>query len=135
MMVRVKSVVPIFRSFDEALARGFYVDFLGFTVEFEHKFEPDTPLYLGLSLDGFELHLSEHFGDAAPGSTVRIDVDDVTGLCKTLNEKAYRNSRPGVQRQSWGYDEMVIPDPFGNKLIFGTPYDTGQNSETAENAQ
>ncbi len=39
---------PIFRIFDEDLAREFYVGFLEFEVEFEHRFEDDLPLYLGL---------------------------------------------------------------------------------------
>ena len=34
--------VPVLRSFDEAKAREFYVDFLGFTVEWEHRFEPGS---------------------------------------------------------------------------------------------
>ncbi len=41
-------LIPIFRSFDEAKAREFYIDFLGFSVEFEYRFEPNTPLFLGL---------------------------------------------------------------------------------------
>ena len=44
--------IPILRMFDEAKAREFYLDFLGFGVEFEHRFEADLPLYLGLSRDG-----------------------------------------------------------------------------------
>lgn len=31
--------IPILRMFDEAKAREFYLDFLGFSVEFEHRFE------------------------------------------------------------------------------------------------
>ena len=41
--------VPILRIFDEAKAREFYLGFLGFTVDFEHRFEPGTPIYLGIS--------------------------------------------------------------------------------------
>ena len=37
--------IPILRMFDEAKAREFYLDFLGFSVEFEHRFEADLPLY------------------------------------------------------------------------------------------
>jgi len=36
--------IPILRMFDEAKAREFYLDFLGFSVEFEHRFEADLPL-------------------------------------------------------------------------------------------
>ena len=44
----------------EAKAREFYLDYLGFGVEFEHRFEADLPLYLGISRNGLQLHLSEH---------------------------------------------------------------------------
>lgn len=63
---------PVLRIFDEAKAREFYVDFLGFQVDFEHRFEPGTPLYMGISRDGCKLHLSEHHGDGTPGTTLRI---------------------------------------------------------------
>jgi len=35
---------PILRIFDETKAREFYVDFLGFKVDWEHRFELETPL-------------------------------------------------------------------------------------------
>ena len=58
---------PILRIFDEAKAREFYVDFLGFKVDWEHRFEPDLPLYMQVSKDCI-LHFSEHHGDCSPGS-------------------------------------------------------------------
>jgi len=47
-------------------------------------------------------------------------VADVKAYCRTLNEKQYKHARPGVQSQPWGYDDMSISDPAGNKLIFCT---------------
>jgi catechol 2,3-dioxygenase-like lactoylglutathione lyase family enzyme len=41
--------VPILRSYDEGKAREFYVDWLGFKVDWEHRFAPDTPLYMQVS--------------------------------------------------------------------------------------
>ena len=121
--MQVKPPVPIFRSFDEAKAKEFYLGFLGFTLVFEHRFDAGSPLYMGVALGPCELHISEHFGDATPGSSVRIEVDDVDAYAAALNAKRYRNARPGVQRQPWGMRDMTIPDPFGNKLIFCTPDD------------
>ena len=37
--------IPILRIFYEARAREFYVDSLGFNVEFEHRFEPGLPRF------------------------------------------------------------------------------------------
>ena len=48
-------VTPILRIFDEAKAREFYVDFLGFRVDWEHRFEPGLPLYLQVSREGCAL--------------------------------------------------------------------------------
>lgn len=110
--------IPILRSFDEAMARAFYIDFLGFDVVFEHRFEPNTPLYLSVKKGDCEIHLSEHFGDGTPGTALRIQIADVASYCEELNAKAYRNARPGWQDQSYGWRDMSISDPFGNKLIF-----------------
>ena len=110
--------IPIFRSFDEAQAKAFYVGFLGFAVDWEHRFEPGTPLYMQVSLQGCVLHISEHFGDASPGGHLRIAIDDVAGYCALLNGKKYRNARPGFQVMLWGTTDMTIADPFGNRLTF-----------------
>lgn len=118
----MKAPIPIWRSFDEVVSKAFYVDFLGFEAVFEHRFEPGAPLYMGLRSGACDVHLSEHFGDAAPGGAMRIEVADVHGLCAELNAKKYKHARPGVQRQPWGWDDMSINDPCGNKLIFCTPH-------------
>ena len=112
---------PILRSFDERRARRFYVDFLGFDVEFEHRFEPNAPLYMGLRRGDCRIHLSEHYGDGTPGSGVRIPVDDVRAYAKSLREKNFENARPGEpQLQEWGAWEITIQDPASNRLTFYT---------------
>jgi hypothetical protein len=35
------------------------------------------------------LHISEHHGVAAPGSAIRITVEDVDALCAELNARQY----------------------------------------------
>lgn len=117
----LKTPVPILRSFDEAKAREFYVDFLGFAVVFEHRFAPDLPLYMEVRRGDCRLHLSEHHGDCAPGSAVRIEVADIEALHAELTAKRYRYARPGLESQPWGTREMAIRDPFGNRIIlFGS---------------
>ena len=59
---------PILRIFDEIKAVEFYVDFLGFKIDWQHRFEPNFPLYLQVSRGDCVLHLSEHHGDSTPGS-------------------------------------------------------------------
>ena len=110
--------VPILRSFDAAKAREFYIDWLGFKVDFEHRFEPGAPLYMGVSRDGCELHLSEHHGDGSPGAHIRIRVDDLEAFHAELQSRPYKNYRPGLQDQEWGTREMAVQDGAGNKLVF-----------------
>lgn len=125
MTPEARPPVPIFRSFDEVKMREFYIDFLGFSVIFEHRFAPDAPLYVSLRMGACELHVSEHHGDATPGGAARIAVPDVHAYAKALNAKRYKHAGPGVQRQPYGWDDMSIADPFGNRLIFCTPNDQG----------
>ena len=118
-MTSFSNVTPILRIFDEHKAREFYLEFLGFKIEFEHRFEDGLPLYMGVSHSGCELHLSEHHGDASPGAHVRIEVDDVDAYCQELAAKKYRFANPGTGKKTpWGSHEATITDPFGNKLTF-----------------
>ncbi|MEM1175448.1 MAG: glyoxalase superfamily protein [Pseudomonadota bacterium] len=109
---------PIFRVFDEAKTREFYVDFLGFKVEWEHRFEDDLPLYMEVSRDGVTLHLSEHHGDCCPGAAVRIETDQLDALHDELTNKKYGYARPGIEDTPWGTREMSVKDAFGNRLTF-----------------
>lgn len=115
--MRVGKPIPILRIFDEAKAREFYVAFLGFTVDFEHRFEPGLPLYMQVSRDSCVLHLSEHHGDASPGAAIRIETSELDAFQAELIAKQYGFARPGIDEQPWGRD-MPVKDPFGNRLIF-----------------
>ena len=108
---------PVLRMFDEAKAREFYCDFLGFTVDWEHRFEDGTPLYMQVRSGACVLQLSEHFGDASPGALLRIPITDLDGFVAALNAKQYKNARPGIETQPWGR-ECAIRDPFYNCLCF-----------------
>ena len=109
---------PILRSFDEAKARAFYVDYLGFEVLFEHRFEHGLPLYLGIVRDGCELHLSEHHGDACPGASLRIATDDIDALHAELRAHQAGHKRPEVVEHPWATRDRTVTDPFGNRLTF-----------------
>lgn len=116
--MQMKPPVPILRIFDEAKAREFYLGYLGFTVRFEHRFEPDLPLYMGIARGQCELHLSEHHGDASPGSALRVEVDDIDAFHAELTAKLYKYARPGVEPKPWGTRELSVKDPFGNRIDF-----------------
>lgn len=125
MALEYLRTIPILRSFDEAKAREFYVDWLGFVVDWEHRFEPDLPLYMQVSRTGILLHISEHHGDGAPGSHVRIDVKGVRELHAELIGKRYKNNRPGLEQPEWGTTEFTVIDPVNNRLTFSEDSETG----------
>ncbi|CAN7663467.1 glyoxalase superfamily protein [Pseudoduganella sp. LjRoot289] len=115
--MQFSSAIPILRSFSEAKAKEFYLDFLGFTVEWEHRFDPDAPLYMEIRRAGLTLHVSEHHGDATPGATLIVPVDDIDALHVELNARQYRHARPCIDERDWGR-EMTVWDPFGNRIRF-----------------
>lgn len=111
--------IPILRIFDEAKAREFYVGFLGMKVDWEHRFEPGLPLYMQVSRGSLVLHLSEHYGDATPGSTVLVQTSEgLESLHAELLARQYKHARPGLETAPWNAKVMEVGDPFGNRLRF-----------------
>ena len=112
------STIPVLRIFSVEKAREFYVDYLGFAVDWEHRFEPDLPLYMQVSRDGMVLHLTEHHGDATPGSRIFIRIHGIAALHAEITGRDYRFLRPGIEDAPWGGRVMELTDPFGNRLTF-----------------
>jgi uncharacterized glyoxalase superfamily protein PhnB len=117
-------MIPLLRILDEAKAKEFYVDFLGFTVDWEHRFEPSLPLYMQVSRDGCVLHLSEHHGDCSPGAAMRIETSMLDAFHAELASKPYKHARPRIEETPWGTRDMSVRDPFGNRLTFTTHIST-----------
>lgn len=115
--------IPVLRVHDDALARDFYLRWLGFEIEWEHRFEPDLPLYVRLRRDAAVLDLSEHHGDGTPGGVVWIPIGDVSSLRYELQKRGHPRARPGIERSAPGGPTMTLTDPFGNVLRFCQPSD------------
>lgn len=113
--------VPVLRVQDWPLAQEFYGDYLGFSVDWVHRFEPGLPAYARMSRDGTVLDLSEHHGDGTPGSVVWIPVADVKALHRELAARPHPRLRPGIDKRAPGGPTMAIVDPFGNTLRFCRP--------------
>lgn len=109
----LSAAIPILRIYDRDKALEFYCDFLGCTLDWEHRFADDLPLYMQVSRGGMVLHLSEHYGDGTPGSAVWIRTGNPRSLFAELLAKQTRFARPGVDK-----DEATLTDPFGNMLRF-----------------
>lgn len=123
MPIQFGSAIPTFRIFSLEKAREFYLGFLGFKVDWEHRFDPDAPVYMQVSRGGLILRLSEHHGDGTPGSVAYVTTTGVVELHRELNDKKYRYNRPGLQQQDWGMTELTVVDPFNNRITFGEPND------------
>ncbi len=120
MSVTFNAVVPILRVFDVDKARQFYVDYLGFSIDWEHRFTDAAPLYMQVSRGGLVLHLSEHHGDGTPGSVVYVETHGVRTYHAELQKKEYQYLSPGVEVDEIGTC-MTLLDPFGNTLRLNEP--------------
>lgn len=104
-------LAPIVRVKDARRSVGWY-ERIGFTTEFEHQFAEGMPLYVGISRGTMRIHLSEHRGDARPGTLIYLYVDDVDALATALGVTQ-------INTMPWGRD-FVVEDPDGNRLRIGT---------------
>ena len=112
----MNKVVPVLQIDDAVEAKRFYIDRLGFLVDFEHQHEPGFPVFMGVERGDLYIHLSEH-GRGHPGSEVYIFVDDI----QEWVDRFLRNNvdvESGPTKQPWGNTEVLIKDPFRNALRF-----------------
>jgi len=128
MAFRALQVIPVLRIFSVEKAREFYLDYLGFQVDFEHRFDERAPLFMQVSRDGLVLRLSEHYGDGSPGAAVTVHVQGVRELHAELTAKDYGYLRPGLEKTFYGALQLRLLDPFGNRLMLDE-----LQPETAEN--
>jgi catechol 2,3-dioxygenase-like lactoylglutathione lyase family enzyme len=108
--MRVERVTPILRVDDARAVAQWYAQ-LGFEVEWEHRFEPDLPLFVSIRAGEVRLFLSEHAGDARPDTLVYLHVDDVDAAAAALGAEA--------KDMPWGMREVAVTDPAGNRLRLG----------------
>lgn len=118
MAVTFKTTIPVLRMFDVGKTREFYLDYLGFSLDFEHRFYDDAPLFMGISRHGQVLFLSEHHGDGTPGTHVVVKVTGLDELHRELQSKNYKYMNPGIEATGWGTREMCVVDPANNRLYF-----------------
>ena len=110
--------IPIIRIFDETKAKEFYLDFLGMSLDWEHRFEPGFPIYIQVSRDGLVFHLSEHSGDCTPGSKTFVNTDELEALHREFSSRGYKYSRPEITTAPWGDRVFEVVDPFSNRILF-----------------
>jgi uncharacterized glyoxalase superfamily protein PhnB len=111
----MQRTVPILHigSYDEA--KAYYVDWLGFHIDWEFRLEPTFPVYMQVSRDGLVLHLSEHKGGNPGPVMCHVEVDDLDALMAE-----WKSRRPDftqeVEIAPWNSKHVSLKDPFGNML-------------------
>jgi hypothetical protein len=121
MEIEFTRTIPIFRIFSVEKAKEFYIGYLGFTVDWEHRFEESSPVYMQISRGNLVIHLSEHHGDCCPGSTALVYMKGVEELHREISAKNYKYLRPGVEKMPWNALSVKVIDPFGNRIDFQEP--------------
>src|SRR5262249_54283757 len=116
MTETMRETIQVLRIFDVDRAREFYLGFLGFTLDWEHRFEPEAPLYMQISRGALRLHLSEHHGDGCPGAVIFVRMTGLDEYHQEISAKGYRVPRPGIEKAPWHARMMLVTDPFGNRL-------------------
>ena len=116
----IRSSIPVLRMFDEARAKAFYLDYLGFEVDWESRFTPTAPLYMQIHLGDAIIHLNGHAEEDAPISEVNIPVLGLQNYCEYLIAKDADYPTPSVEdpRYQGRNTDMNIYDPFDNYLVF-----------------
>lgn len=106
-----------------ARTRQFYADGLGFTVDWEHRFEPGFPVFAQVTRDGLSLFLTEHAGDCQVGGAAYLVIDDVDAMYGEIRDRGILPAEAPADTE-WGAREMTVIDPDGNRLRFSTPVKT-----------
>jgi catechol 2,3-dioxygenase-like lactoylglutathione lyase family enzyme len=118
--VSVERIVPIIKVADIRAALDFYCAVLGFSKDFHYSNAGGGPDYVGVSLDGHQLHLSTFPGDGSGATATYFYVDDVDALFLGFRARGLEAELEPTD-QTWGLREMYLRDPDGNTLRFGSP--------------
>ncbi len=106
-----EEVVPVLRTADARRAVAWYAR-LAFEKEWEVQFEPGFPRFVSVARGNVRIYLSEHSGDAPPGTLIHLYVDDIDAVSE---EFAVPVDEAGLAGR-----ECDIEDPDGNRLRIAT---------------
>ena len=111
----MNAIVPTLRIRDWEAAKKFYVEGLGFQIDFEYRHEPGFPVFSQISRDGMRMYLTEHEGDCDGPGLVYLYVPNVDAWqAELLSRGVLADAAP--QDQPWGNRELQLSDPDGNRL-------------------
>jgi catechol 2,3-dioxygenase-like lactoylglutathione lyase family enzyme len=112
--ISLQPPVPVVGISSPDRAKRFYVDFLGFVIDWGWREGDDQPMYAQISRSGVSMHLSEHH---APGTELLIRMTGLDALHAEL-ASATHGYALAVRHTPDDRREVHVTDPFGNKLRF-----------------
>lgn len=114
----MEKATPILPADDLAIAKAFYVDWLGFEVIFEASKDGHSGL-LGIRRGTIELTLDSPMTGHGRNACAALHVDDIDSYYNDWSSKV------GVLRaprdEEWGARTFDLIDPFGNTLFIMGP--------------
>ena len=120
-----QTVIPQLRINSAVHSLKFYVEGLGFAVDWEHQFEPGYPLFIQVTRSGQTIFLTEHAGDCQVGGAVYFIVPDADACFSELTSRGITATNPPTNTP-WGTREFVVTDPDGNRLRFASDLAEGR---------
>ena len=123
------SSIPVIRMLSEEDSKEFYLEFLGYKIDWEHRFtedDPDSPLYMQISYGDSIIHLNGHASNSSPTAEVRIPVKNLGHYELELGERCGKWPKPEAvdPRYEGRNTDMNIIDPADNYLVFWAPGDS-----------
>ena len=116
----MQNVIPSLRITSYKQSKAFYVDGLGFHIDWEHRFEPHFPVFLQITREDMTIYLSEHAGDCQVGGLIHFFVPDVDAWYQEFQQKGVPITEPPSESLP-RLRNMTVTDPDGNQLRILTP--------------
>ena len=115
-------VTPVFPVSDYRLALDFYIDWLGFVIDWEEPMMVANRHYFQVSRNSTIVHLTNDHLESSAGAKAIAEVTGLLAYHRQLQEKKARCAfeLPPLQKASWSNKvvQLEVTDPFGNHLVF-----------------
>lgn len=121
-MITDHKVIPILKVIDVIRAKEFYVDIMGFKVEWEKRFDEKSSIHMILSYKHIILYFTGYDDVAASESSVFIEFSGLKKYHGFLMERKTEYMITDLNMTPWESLNMEVIDPFGNKLLFCEPF-------------
>ena len=120
-MISFKQLIPLIRIIDMVKAREFYIEWLGFHVDWERR--SGEKALLQISRGDLVLRLSEH-GVKTPGAKVMVHMTGIELFQKELTDRNhdldnnFDNPVLGDQTIPRNARNFTVTDPSTNRIVF-----------------